>query len=381
MAPIRPRAAPTLRQIARAAGVSVSSASHILNGRSVRYSDATRARVESIARRLGYRPNRYAQTMRRRRSGIIGLLQHAGLLQAAVQKANQAAVAVVTAGYEVLNTDVLWRPQGVQMACSSMIDARVEGLLLVDPPASFPPDELRRFRAAGIPIVALGGARFAGVPQVRVDARQGMREIARHLLELGHRHLCLLIPRMPDGGRNADVGWPSIERARGFREAHARARLVPGPEAIIQAESPNEAMHPYQNGRAAMRDLLRRSKLPHAVLCSNDDWAIGALNACAERRIRVPEDLAITGFDNSMIGEFGMVPLTTFAQPVEAMARRAVEILVRLIRGGRLRSDDHLVRLPGELVVRRSCGAGVPRKSLCESSPTRRPRGKHNVSA
>ncbi len=361
MAPIRPRAAPTLRQIARAAGVSISSASHILNGRSIRYSRATRARVETFARRLGYRPNRYAQAMRRRRSGVIGILQHAGLLQAAAQKANQAALAVVTAGYEVLNADVLWRPQGVQMACSSMLDARVEGLLLVDPPASFPPSELRRFRSAGIPVVALGGARFAGVPQVRVDAREGMREIARHLLELGHRRLCLLIPRMLDG-RNADVGWPSIERAQGFREAHARARLAPGPEAILQAETPNEAMHPYQNGRAAMRDLLRRPRLPHAVLCSNDDWAVGALNACAEQRIRVPEDLAITGFDNSMIGEFGMVPLTTFAQPIETIARRAVEILTRLIHGGRLRPDDHLVRLSGELIVRRSCGASFSPK-------------------
>jgi LacI family transcriptional regulator len=356
-----PRPAPTLAQVARLARVSVSSASHILNSRSSRYREETKARVEKVARRLGYRPNRFAQAMRRRRSGAIGIIQHAGLLQAAVQKANQAALAVVTAGYEVLNADVLWRPQGVQMACSSMLDARVEGLVLVDPPAGFPSSELRRFRDARIPVVALGGARFPGVPQVRVDARQGMRDLTQHLLGLGHRDLCLLIPRM-DGGRDEASCWPSLERERGFRDALAAAGVSPRGAEVVLAESPNEAMHPYQNGRAAMRELLRRPRLPRAVLCSNDDWAVGALNACAERRIRVPEDLALTGFDNSMIGEFSMVPLTTVAQPVEAMARRAMEILARLIRAERPREEDRLVRIAGELVVRRSCGSGATRR-------------------
>ncbi len=354
---MRSRTVPTLLQVAREAGLSVSTASHILNGHSSRYSEVTRASVEKIARRLGYHPNRHAQAMRRKRSGVIGILQHAGLLQAAVQKANQAALAVVTAGYEVLNTDVLWRPQGVQMACSSMLDAHVEGLVLVDPPATFPLEELRRFRLAHIPVVALGGARFPEIPQVRVDARQGMRDLTRHLLSLGHRRLCLLIPRMGEG-RDEAACWPSIERQRGFREAYAEADAALGNAEVILAESPNEAMHPYQNGRAAMRELLQRPRLPRAVLCSNDDWAIGALNACAERRVRVPEEMALTGFDNSMIGEFSMVPLTTIAQPAEAMARRAVEILARLIRGERLRPGDPLVRLPGELVIRRSCGTG-----------------------
>ncbi len=353
---MRPRSPPTLLQVAREAGLSVSTASHILNGNSTRYSETTRVRVEKVAHRLGYRPNRHAQAMRRKRSGVIGILQHAGLLQAAVQKANQAALAVVTAGYEVLNTDVLWRPQGVQMACSSMLDARVEGLILVDPPATFPHDELRRFRLAHIPVVALGGAQFPGVPQVRVDAQQGMRDLTHHLLGLGHREMGLLIPRIGDP-RDEATGWPSLERQRGFLEAHTAAGVALGNAEVILAESPNEAMHPYQNGRAATRELLRRPRLPRAVLCSNDDWAVGALNACAERKVRVPEEMAITGFDNSMIGEFSMVPLTTIAQPAEAMARRAVEILARLIRGERLRPGDPLVRLPGELVVRRSCGA------------------------
>ncbi|MCG3149140.1 MAG: Catabolite control protein A [Verrucomicrobiae bacterium] len=344
---------PTLRDIASKAELSISTVSHILNGRPQHYSEKTRHKVERIARRLGYRPNRYAQVMRRQRSGLIGIIQHAGLLQAAVQKANHAALAVVNAGYEPLNADVLWRPAGIQTVCASMLDARVEGVLLVDAPASFPLEELTRFQRAKIPVVALGGGQYRGVPQVRVDARQGMRDLTRHVIALGHRPLCLLTTRCDPA-----TLWPAVERAEGFREACAAAGLAEADAEIIAGGSPNEAMHPYQNGREAMRELLRRERLPRAVLCSNDDWAIGALAACAERGIRVPEEVAVTGFDNSLIGEYCMVPLTTVAQPTALIAREAVAILMQLIAGEAVAPERLLVRVPGQLVVRRSCGAG-----------------------
>jgi len=346
----------TLRQIATKAGFSVSAVSHILNGRPERYRAVTRKKVERIASQLGYRPNRYAQIMRRNRSGLIGIIQHAGLLQAVVQKANHAALAVLQAGFETLNADGLWRPEGIQAVCTSMLDARVEGLILVDPPASFPKAELVRFRQAGIPIVALGGARFAGIPQVRVDARRGMRELTNHVLALGHRPLCLLTTWM-DPRRAPATSWPALERAAGFREACTRAGVPKSATEIIFASLPNKAMHPYQNGRDAMRDLLHRARRPRVVLFSNDDWAIGALTACAELNVRVPQDIALTGFDNSLIGEYSMVPLTTVAQPTAAMGQRAVAILTRLISGQRLPAEDRLVRFPGQLIVRRSCGA------------------------
>lgn len=335
---------PTLREIADQAGLSVSTVSHIINGRPQRYSAATRQRVERIANRLGYRPNRYAQVMRRQRSGLIGIIQHAGLLQAAMQKANDAMLAVLQAGFEPLNADVLWRPQGIHAVCTSLLDARIEGLILVDAPASFPTDELERFRQAQIPIVALGGVQFPDIAQVRVDARQGMRELTQHILALGHRRLCFLGPRA--------LGWPAIERAEGFRAACTEAGLATEEAEIFLVASPNEAMHPYQNGRAAMRELLQRTHRPRAVLCSNDDWAIGALAACAELGVRVPAEMVVTGFDNSLIGEYSMVPLTTVAQPTEVMAQRAVAMLLQLIEGHTL--TESLVRYTGKLIVRAS---------------------------
>jgi LacI family transcriptional regulator len=105
-----------------------------------------------------------------------------------------------------------------------------------------------------------------------------------------------------------------------------------------------------------MDDIVKRVIPPEVVLCSNDDWAIGALTACGEAGARVPEDIAITGFDDSPIGRFGMVPLTTVAQQPQLMASQAVEILVRKIRGESMQSEEPVLKTPCQVVVRRSCG-------------------------
>jgi len=346
----------TLKQIAEKAGLSISTISHILNRQSPRYNAQTRERVRKIAEAMGYIPNRYAQVIRRGRSGIIGMIQHAGLLQVAVLKSQAAARAIVAANYRLLAGDSEWSGSGIQTICATMLDLRVEGLILIDPPATFPRDELDRFQKHRIPVVALGGVRIKGVPQIRVDAEKGMEMIVRHVAALGHRDLELVVPALPPRPSPA-INWPTLERVAGFRRAARQAGLTAAQAKVTFFGAPNDIMSPYANGKAAMEQILARGERPRAVLFCNDDWAIGALAACAEAGVKVPDQIAITGFDNAPIGEYLPSPLTTVTQDFEGMAKAATDLLLERIRERDWNLEAPLIRVPGRLIVRRSCGA------------------------
>jgi LacI family transcriptional regulator len=352
----------TLRQIAAQTGLSVSTVSHILNRNSQRYNARTRDRVLGAAKELGYTPNRYAQVIRQGRSGIVGMIQHAGLLQVAVQKGYAAAAAILESGYRLLANDAEWMGRGIETVCATMLDLRVEGLLLIDPPAVFPHDVLEKFRANGVPVVALGGVRLPGVPLVRVNARDGMERITRHLLGLGYRRIQLVVPSLPPDA-SPTLHWNTLERVEGFRQASGEAGLSDRQASVFYAGTPNNLMSPYANGKAAMETLLAAPDRPEALLFSNDDWAIGALSACAEAGVRVPQDLALTGFDNSLIGAFAFSPLTTLAQDYEGMAREAVRLLLAGIGKEPSSTPAAEIKVNGSLVVRRSCGAKAPAQS------------------
>jgi LacI family transcriptional regulator len=117
-----------------------------------------------------------------------------------------------------------------------------------------------------------------------------------------------------------------------------------------------------RRGRDAWRALLKVGLQADAVLCPNDDWAMGMLAACAEAGLRVPQDVAVTGFDGMRYAQYGTVPLTTAAQPLEEMARYAVDLLVRMIHGHQPAESEMRVSMPCRIVVRNSTG-GVARSA------------------
>lgn len=363
-----------LKDVAGKAGVSVNTASDILNGGDCRYRPETRRRVAEIARRLGYRPHRQAQAIRTGRSGLLGLLVRTGLLQPEIERSHYAAEAVRRHGYQMLVHDMILLEDDFHAGCQRMLDAHVEGLIVGAWASDFGREESGLLRAAGIPLVMLGAPYHPDAPLVYCDMRQALREVAEHLLKLGHRQLILMTP----AGYNLRLrNWRRQQRCQGFidaiRGAGGRvfetqglpgARRRPGRPAgaaitgeIFRQPTPPVLFDPYQPGRLAMRALLARPHPPRAVLCANDDWALGALGVCAAAGLRVPEEIAITGFDNASFGAALYPPLTTVAQPSEGLARAAVDLLVRQIRGESLTAEESKVKLPCRLVVRRSCGA------------------------
>jgi DNA-binding LacI/PurR family transcriptional regulator len=367
----------TQEEIAKVLGLSRSTVKAALAERpKISLSEQTIAKVKRVAARMGYRPNRIAQAMRTGRSGMVGMI-HFGGVDSVTSKNSLAVIgAIQDAGYECVATEVMWSPQRLETAVSTMLDAQVEGVVLVNPEEWTAREQIKRLREAGVPVVvvAVAGIRLTGVPCVRVDVAKGIRDLTRHLLGRGYKRIGLL-SNYPAETQDPNVNWAGLEREAGFREAIVKAggavtvRALKGERGkpakskgpvgeVLSLKVKENWSNPYFGGYERMRALLIQGDLPEALVCANDDWVQGALTACAQEGVRVPEDLAMTGFDNAAYGGYGSVPITTATAPTQEMARRAVEMLKLLLKGKKLKSEEQLVKLGCEVVVRKSCGAG-----------------------
>lgn len=356
----------TQTQLAKKLGISRSTVAAALNpNSSIQLSESTRQLVLRAAAELNYRPNQPARLMRGMKSGLIGIFHFGGLSQVAAERAWHASRAFEKAGYRILPYDLSWSPDGAGTACETMLDAGVEGVLVagLNDPGSIA--ELKAIQQRGIPMVTLSGNELKGVPHIRGDANRAIRQVTEHLIKLGKRRLLLLTHHSAKIAPGTYV-WASAERLKGFKSAlrSVEAPMVDGftrktgiQGRAITSDMPLEVFDPYQTCRRLMESVLEEACLPDAVICGNDDWAIGAMSAIHERGLRIPGDIAVTGYDNTSQGQYLAVPLTTVAQPSQAMAERSVEMLLAMIRQKRKPKFPPLTQFPCELVVRQSCGA------------------------
>lgn len=362
----------TQSQLAKKLGLSRSTVAAALNpNSSVQLKPATRKRVLEEASRLGYRPHRFAQSLRAGRSGTIGVFHFGGLSQVAAERLWHACRSIQAAGYQTLVSDASWAPEGTHAACEAMIDARVEGVIVagLNDPASV--SEMKLLQNARIPIVTLSGNELPRTPHLRGDAADAVHRLTHHLARLGRRRILLLMSHTHDIQAGAYT-WASIERLNGFKLAlrELSGKIVPqfSPQArqiqgcVLAVNIPTDRFNPFHPGREAMRRVFSQELLPDAVICENDEWAIGALAACREQNIRVPHDMAITGYDNNAIGAYCEVPLTTVAQPSQLMAEKAVGILLEMIKKQTPPRTASLLKFPCRIIIRESCGAHLAQK-------------------
>ncbi|HWL51500.1 MAG TPA: LacI family DNA-binding transcriptional regulator [Chthoniobacteraceae bacterium] len=344
---------PTQKTIAREAGVSIETVSQILGGRYAhRYSEQTQTQVREVAQRLNYRPHRAAQMMRQGRSGLVGVLSSGGNSSLEQRKMMAVAHHLHRAGYELLVHDVLWFTEPGTPPAQRLVEARVEGVVSVNSP-HLQKRDIEMLHDAGIPLVNLSSAR-AGTPSIYSDRLWGYRILREHLLSLGHRRIVFLL--------SADLNQTNSALGEDFLSAMC---AVPGAEGLLHTVShypdgyrPSTPLeyHPCEPGERGMREILARHGRPDAVMCSNDEWALGALTACAREKLRVPDDVAITGFDAIPLTEAGYIPLTTIRYPVDEIGRKGAELLLKLMKQKRLTPDavDQDTSIKGELVVRAS---------------------------
>lgn len=377
----RERHAPGQSQIASLAGVSRSTVAWALHPtRRHKLRPETLRRVQKAVEQLHYRPNRYAQIMRRGKSGILGLLRFAGFSQMRAELEYNVVQRIRAGGYKSMVAGSIPTPD-VGAACEELLDTQVEGVIIEGPNSSQTQDVVERFRGAGIPFVILSGSEMPGTIHVRSDMRVGMREITSHLLRLGRKRLVLILKGVDPRTYRYDW-WRNYDKLLGFSDAirEAKGTLLDSdgqlaglaqlnPEVStftgsseVQAEvflDPGDAnwFDPHHEGMRAAERVFRRKSKPDALVCTNDDWAIGAIHACRNASIEVPRDIAVTGFDNCSVGQYLSVPLTSASQAVEEKADTAVRILMEITKGSRSAATELVIKVPSHAVVRESCGA------------------------
>jgi DNA-binding LacI/PurR family transcriptional regulator len=344
----------TVYDVAELAGVSIATVSFAFS-RPDKVKAETLRNVMTAADQLGYVPSGSARGLARGRTGAIGIYSYDYLLDPDHDKpATDTESPALDGRLFPLYADEVQR--GVQIECRRRgyalmlggnrasdqlphvieVAGRVDGLIAF---AGALTDGARRQVTARIPVVELGGEERDGARTVLVDNEGGMFDLARHLVEQHHhRHFAYV----------GELGTEEFKaRRRGFEQALG-AHGIPAPD-IIPAHAGDDA-----STLPAVSTILALPELPDVIVCDTDQTALAAIVALRTAGLRVPDDVAVTGFDGILAGRLAAPVLTTVRQPMEQVGRVAVELLVRALDG----QDDAgpALPLPCALLVGSSCG-------------------------
>ncbi|HEX3758698.1 MAG TPA: LacI family DNA-binding transcriptional regulator [Kofleriaceae bacterium] len=336
----RPRRLPTLEIVAEMAGVSRATVSRVVNG-SPKVSPEVVAAVNKAISALGYVPNRAARTLVTRRTDTIVLIMHErpdtvfeDPFFANVLRGVNAALSTTELQLVLLHAR---GDQQRERALRYVCNGHVDGALLISLHGDDPMPTA--ITAAGIPMVAMGrppsGRR---IDYVDADNVGGGREAVRHLVAAGRRCLATVAGPM-------DMS-PGVDRLRGYVDATRAGDLEDAAVRVAYGDFTEEA------GYREMKQLLERTPQIDGVFIASDLMGIGALRALHELGRRVPEDVAVVGFDDAPLASYADPPLTTIRQPVELLGQEMVRLLLH-----RLSDPDgepESIILPTELVLRAS---------------------------
>lgn len=350
LAPAPPRArrprssAATIHDVAARAGVSVATVSRVLNGKQLVREETTRSVLEA-ASALRYVPNVAARSLSSRSTQTIGVLLpdvHGEFFSEVIRGIDRAARAE---GYHVLVSG--WHSDVAEMlAMINTMRGRVDGLILMAP--DIPAASLREQLSTDLPSVLLNSA-DDGHPGVTIDNFGGAGLMMAHLAALGHERIAFI--KGPAQNRDAR------ERLRGYRRA---MKKIKGTSADASLELSGDFSE--ESGIAAALQILASPNRPTAVFAANDSMAVGAMSAFAGAGLTVPDDIAVTGFDDIPIARYITPALTTVRVDLADFGHRGLSLMLECIRDPANQVHRRECATT-TLVVRRSCGEHQPRIS------------------
>jgi len=367
----------TQRQIAESLDLSLATVANILGERpGLRYATATRQRVLKAAAQMGYQPNRAAQTVRRRRSNLIGIVHFGAGIEAAHKTNLTLAADVCARGYDYLAVDMNWLGGSVERVINELIQARVEGVIISHIQEVFRKEHVDMLTRVGIPVVEVNGERRSGASIICDDVFGAFQALTQHLLHVGHRRILHLWPAIDHLEENRALG----ERLKGFRAAfEGQGKWLSIKEEEFFSAWPNKLSKTQDVlGVTVMQDmnlystldkpvyrfckrLFTAGVLPDAIVCTNDMYAIELIAAGLEQGVRVPEDVAVTGYDNDRLGHYPAFGLTTAEQDITGICSAATaEVFKRLTHPKG--SPKHRT-FPSKLILRTSCGRALLSRS------------------
>lgn len=333
-----PDALATLEDVSRAVGASTATVSRALNDLPG-VGAKLRRKVLAAVKDLGYVPRAAARTLSRSRSDTLGVAFQ-DLTAGWLLNVFRGIVSRTIGRYHLITMLSIREGDEFELPHRLLAERRVDGLLWLDMRAT--PAMIREMKKQPVPFVVLNQQlRDADVNTVSMDAMHGGREAVRHLLRLGCRKLLFITGP-------AGVG-DSIRKLDGARQALAEAKVRIPPENIL------EGHHVGALAVEALSKHLARHPLPEAIFCFNDDMALAALHWLRQRGTRVPEDVAVVGYDG--IEEAERSGLTTIETPMRDMGVLAAQLLIEQIEGPPAERKARQVVLQGRLRIRDTCGA------------------------
>ncbi len=336
----------TIKQVAAEAGVSTQTVSRVINGRPD-VADTTRERVQSVITRLNYQPSAVARSLIGRRTHTIGVvgtgLEYFGPSRTLAGIEQQAA----KLGFSVL-LSLLHTPETLQVepVLAEMLSRQVEGIIWAIPEIAGNRRWIRNLTQSTVPVVFLTMQPQPDLPVVSLDNRSGGRLATEHLLAQGYAQIALITGPL--------TWWEAQQRQLGWQDALAAAGRTIEPQHMI------EGNWSAASGERAFLTLREQYPEMDAVFASNDQMAQGVLHAAWTANVRVPQDLAVVGFDDIPEASYFIPPLTTVRQESTELGRIAVQILSRLIdswpEAGQIATLESAWLQP-ELIVRASSGS------------------------
>ena len=326
----------TINEIARLAGVSKKSVSRVLNDE-CGVSDATRAHIKQIMQEAGYEPDRRARALASSRSLLLGLAYNNRNPSYILDLLAGSQLAANALGYEVVMHQIVDEGSAAEDVIRFMRRSGCDGLIIT-PPLSESAILLADLVKQDWPMVRIAGdhADF-DVPQIRYNDRTAALSLTNQLLNDGHRVLAFI-------GGPAEAG-PTKRRLAGTQDALTLHGLSADDANIVFGD------FTFESGKLLGLELLRSNTRPTAIVCANDEMAAGVYHAAAVCGVAIPDDLSVTGFDDSPVASHLYPPLTSVRQPVQTMMALAVNMLT----GGTSRQPNgRIAQFDAEVIVRES---------------------------
>lgn len=333
-----PISRPTIRDVARQAGVSHQTVSRVING-SEEVLPETRALVEGVIEKMGYRPSAIARSMARGQTHTLACISpnltdytFASVIEGAETEARQH-------GYFMLSSSAA-DPQSFHGLVEELVShRRVDGLIIINPYI----DERFKHIPQNFPVVFVGAVSHGeAISSVRLDDEKAAYEATQYLLSLGHQHIAMVTGPMAEDC--------SQDRANGYRRALQEAGIALDDSMII------EGNWSATSGKEALLALSAQTPAPTAIFAQNDRMAMGILRAAHDMNLKVPSQLAVIGVDDMPLSSYFDPPLTTMRQDMPLIGQEATRLLLDAIQSKT--PSVRAVQFPAQLVVRQSTVEG-----------------------
>ncbi len=332
----------TIKDVAKEAGVSIATVSRIVNDIHGQYNEKTKKGVVETIEKLGYQPNAIARSLRNRKTRTIGFMVPG--LQSFFAEILEGVQSVARKkGYSIVLCNTDYDPKQEEAYVVNLLERRVDGVIFTS--GVMKDEHILRLKEEGIPIVLI--EKFmenSDIPAIVIDNILAAKKAVKHLLSLGYRNI---------GYISAPLELvPLRDRFEGYKQALLESG-VPYDSSVVYIEKTIKK-EDLRSGYKIMKRILQQGNFPRAFFIVSDTLAIGAIKAIKDFGMRIPDDIAIVGFDDIDIASFSDPPLTTMIQPKYQMGVKGMERLIKTMNGVKLRKKE--IRMDVEIAVRESCG-------------------------